>query len=270
MHLQFLTHGHLLGAVYVLVMEYLEKHVDGFVDPLTYVMVRPFIKWEMAHGILMPGYGATGFMGYQDPDVMCDMDTAQKNARWHMTCYSGPVLKKTKAVVHLRNLIPTRYIGGGGVRFYQGRDHVRNVDRDQQPCDAYAFVSRQADLRIKDRLPIDITGRFTPADVIHYQNANHVPGWLRWTRMSTSDGDKQDYNTVVYAGNAFVPSVDSGGKLIPNAHLDTGNCHWGAIMPTNNFTAAVIGRPSPMYGGLAVLNTAGDLAAPPAERRARA
>jgi len=229
-------------------------------DYLVYGVVRPHIKWAMAHAVMVPRGGRAGFMAMRDPNIQSASDTTQKNITWHATCYSGVICHDPQSIGHIRNLAPVSYVSGGSLTLFSGSNHQGHL----LPADTYGFLVHKNDSRIHLNMPMDITGRFAgeAATVDHY----HLHDVLRtahdWGSISTSERERSAANTVVFPDNAYMSGVD-GDSVNHNKHFNGSTGHWGPVAPCHNFTGAIIQKGRVDTTDMVTVSGASSAGAPP-------
>jgi hypothetical protein len=247
-------------------------HAMNVFDPFDYAVLRPDVCWSQAHAILMPGRGKAGFMAYQPPNVLSELDAATKDYRWHMHFYSGPVLTAPEKIVHMNSLLTVDYHHGGSLKVATNgtRDRDAPTGAPKAP-DTYPILLHHkddAELMGVDRQPFDITGQFgdervpaTAGGLYKYHTV--FAEAYGWTHAAESVHGHVTRNTVVFPDSQYLtlPVTGQPGGNPTGLYLP-GKGPWGGEPPSVNFTQAVLGSGSPKIDGTIVVASSGSALAP--------
>jgi len=215
----------------------------------TVLLLRPFMTYNMASGILMKGGLDTGFTAHGHHDFMLTDDVIHKVHIGHYTFYHKSIVKQPKNLIIAEDIFAQSYVSGEGTNIFEGVGPDKNqpakgsfpteLAQDRFTGDLIAIYI-PPDERYNISNPLDITGHYNPQTLDlanstldnskdHYPNCDQYASALGFDRLQNYGATDQflapvrHLNTVCFRGHQL--SYDKNKEAFSKITLNTG--HWG-------------------------------------------
>ena len=215
----------------------------------TVLLLRPFMTYNMASGILMKGGLDTGFTAHGHHDFMLTDDVIHKVHIGHYTFYHKSIVKQPKNLIIAEDIFAQSYVSGEGTNIFKGVGDKNNpvpgsfpteLAQDRFTGDLIAIYIPPKQGRYNISNPLDITGHYNPQTLDlanstlnnskdHYPNCDLYASALGFDRLQNYGATDQflapvrHLNTVCFRGHQL--SYDKNKKAFSKITLNTG--HWG-------------------------------------------
>ena len=214
----------------------------------TVLLLRPFMTYNMASGILMKGGLDTGFTAHGHHDFMLTDDVIHKVHIGHYTFYHKSIVKQPKNLMIAEDIFASSYVSGEGTNLFKGvgDDKTQPAEgsfptelaQDRFTGDLIAIWIPEGRYKISN--PLDITGHYSAQTLDiqnstldnsqeHYPNSAAYADALGFDRLQNYGSQDQflspvrHLNTVCFRGHQL--SYDANKKTYSRITLNTG--HWG-------------------------------------------
>ena len=106
-------------------------HANNIIVPVDVLLVRPFIEFEMNHGLLVKSGRETGatFIGHSDFQLGDDVQTKLHYGNY--TFYAKALVGNNKNVVILKNIFINNYLGGFNTQFWHAENGALEDKHDE-------------------------------------------------------------------------------------------------------------------------------------------
>ena len=219
--------------------------------PFGFLLMRPYMTYQMGSGILTVAGRATGETLIGHADFQMADNVVQKMHIGNFTMYLKSVVYQQQNVYIAENIYAQGYVSGNGMDFWAAQDakrftsesdnHVPSIYSCLVPYESSGGNAKDEYFANDFPNPLDVTGAYSPSNPalgglqqlnatgqLHYASARFYSALHRWDNSTPATdsgafGSYNRFNTLCFQGHTAYYNPASGNYDL----VQTNTGHWG-------------------------------------------